>query len=101
MAVFGSSSCFPPLVDRVGKLVWSADKKASLFSVHFVAKQFRDGFHLPHSCGSSPVLCSVAFPSSFVRSLILDLDPYDGNDSDGVFPLLYKQVARKWAPSWL
>ena len=35
IAVFGASCTFPPLVDRRGKLGWSADEKASLFSVHF------------------------------------------------------------------
>ena len=63
--VFGVSSSLPLLVDRRGKLVWSADEKASLFSTHFHAKQCRDGFHQPHSCDPSPVLCSVAFQSSF------------------------------------
>ena len=38
-AVFGASSSLPSLVDRPGKLVWSAEEKASLFSVHFHAKQ--------------------------------------------------------------
>ena len=37
-SVFGSSSSLPPLVDRGGKLVWSANEKASLCSVHFDTK---------------------------------------------------------------
>ena len=57
-AVFGTSSNLPSLVDRGGKLVWSADEKASLFSAHFDAKQCRDGFH---SCDpfSSIVFCCL------------------------------------------
>ena len=36
--------------------------------------------------------------SSFIRSLLLDLDPYAGNDPDGMFSLFYKTVARNLAP---
>ena len=72
-AVFGASSSLPHLVDRGGRLVWPADETASLFSAHFDAKQCRDQFQLPHSCDPSPVLCSVAFHTSFIRSLLLNL----------------------------
>ena len=41
-AVFGNSSSLPPLIDREGKLIGSADEKASLFSLHLDAKQCRD-----------------------------------------------------------
>ena len=54
-------------------------------------------FQQPHSCDTFPVLCSVAFQSSFNRRLLLELDPYGGNDLDGMFPLFYKQVARELA----
>ena len=38
-AIYGLPSCsFPPLFDRGGRLVWSADEKASLLSAHFGAK---------------------------------------------------------------
>ena len=60
----------------------SADEKASLFSAHFDAKQCRDCFQQSYSCDSSPGLCSVAFQSSIIRSLLLDLDPYAGIDPD-------------------
>ena len=43
-AVFGANSSLPPLVDRRGMLVWSADKKASMFSAQFGAKQCTDRF---------------------------------------------------------
>ena len=67
--VFGASSSLPPLVDRGVRLVWSADEKASLFSAHLDAKQYRNSFQQPHSCDSSPVMCSIAFRLSFVLSL--------------------------------
>ena len=54
-------------------------------------------FQQPHSGNHSPVLCSVAFRSSFVRSLLPDLDSYFVNDSDTMFLLFYKQAARELA----
>ena len=56
-----------------------------------------ESFQQPHSCDPSPALFSVAFRSSFVRSLLLDLDPYSGNDPDGMFPLFYRLMARELA----
>ena len=76
MAVFGVCSNLLPLTDREGTLGWSANEKASLFSARFEAKQRRDSFQQLHSCDPSLVLCSVAFRSSFIRGLLLDLDPY-------------------------
>ena len=86
------------MVEWGGKLVWTADEKASLFLAHFDAKQSRDSFQLPHSCDPSPVLCSVTFRSSFCTQFALDLDPYCGSNLDGMFSLFYKQVAREQAP---
>ena len=79
-AVFGTNSCLRPLIDRGGKLVWSANKNASLLSAHFDAKQRKDSFQQPDSCDPSPVLCSVAIWLSFAHSLLLDLYSYGGND---------------------
>ena len=47
----------------------------------------RDSFQQLHSYDPSPVLCSVDFRSSVIRSLLLDLDPYYGNDPGGMFSL--------------
>ena len=89
LMTFGASSSLSPLVDKGGRNVWSADKKASLFSAHSGAKQRRDSFQHPYSCDSCPVLCSVAFRFSFVCSLLLDLDPNGGNDPNGMFSHFY------------
>ena len=43
-AVLGVNSSLPPLVDRGGRLLWSADQKASLFSAHFDATQCSNHF---------------------------------------------------------
>ena len=77
-ATFGGEGNYAGLVSR---------GKTSLFSVHFDAKQCRDRFQQPHPCDPSPVLCSVTFCSNFVLSLLLDLNPYGGNDPDVMFPL--------------
>ena len=73
--VFAASSSLPPLVDGGGKLDWAADEKAT-----------------------SPILCSVAFRSNIIRRLLRDMDPCGGNDSDGMFSLFYRQVARELTP---
>ena len=85
-AVFSVSSSLPPLLDRGGRLVWSADEKTPLFSAHFDAKQFRSSFQQPYSCARCQILRSVGFHSSFVCSLSLNLDPFGGNDPDRMFP---------------
>ena len=90
--------CLPPLVDREGNLVWSADEKAFLFSAHFDAKQCRDSFQQSHFCDPFLVLCSVAFRFSFIRSCFLDLDPYGRNDPDCMFSFFYKQITRELTP---
>ena len=69
-AVFGASSRLPPLVERRGRLVWSADAKPSLFLALFDAKQCRDSFQRSHSCDPSPLLCSATFRSSSIRILL-------------------------------
>ena len=84
MGVFDASSSLPILAYRGGKPVWSLDKNASLLSSNLTAKQSRDSFQQPHSFGPSPVLCTVAYQSNFVRSLLLNLYPSDENDPDGI-----------------
>ena len=96
--VLGASSSLLPLVDKRGRLVLSADEKASLFSAHLDANHYKESFQQPHSSGPSPLLCSVALRSSFLRSLVLNLDPYSGKDSDEMFLLFCKQVTRVLSP---
>ena len=60
-----------------------------LFSAHVDGKQCRDSFQQPHFCYPSLALYSVAFRSNFIRSLLLDLNPYGGEyDPDGCFQFL-------------
>ena len=50
------------------------------------AKQCRDILKQPYACDTFPVLGSVAVQFGFIRSLLLDLESYGGNDPDGMFP---------------
>ena len=76
------------LADRGGRLVWSADEKASWFSAHFDAKQYRYSFQQQHSCDHSSVLCFL----SFGLSLFANYPDDGGNYPDDMFLLVYKQV---------
>ena len=96
-AVFGLSSSLPPLVGGGGGLVCELVGKADLLSDHFDGKQFRESVDLPLSCHPSPSLTSVAFRSSEVRRLLLDLDPNGGSDPLGMFPLFLRELMF-WPP---
>ena len=65
---------------------------------HFDSKQYREAVDLPLTCHPSPSLTTFEFRSSEVRHLLLDLDPYGGTDSLGMFPLFLKRTADVMAP---
>ena len=88
----------PPLVSEGGGLVCESVGKADLLSNHFDSKQSREAVALPLTCHPSPSLTTFAFRSSEVRRLLLDLDPYGGTDSLGMFPLFLKRTADVMAP---
>ena len=48
---------------------------------------------LPLTCHSSSSFITFSSRSSEVRSLLLDLNPYGGTDSLGMFPLFRKRIA--------
>ena len=56
------------------------------------ASKFREAVELPLTCHPSPSLITFVFRSSEVRHLLLDLDPYDGTDPLGMFPLFFKRT---------
>ena len=97
-AVFGSISSLPPLVGLGGGLVCETVGKADLLSDHFDSKQSRESVDLLVTCHPSPSLLTFAFRSSEVKRLLLDLDPYDGTDPLGMFPLFLKRTADVLAP---
>ena len=54
LAVFGSSSSFPPLVSEGGGLVCESVDNVDLLSYHFDGKQSREAADLPLTCHPSP-----------------------------------------------
>ena len=71
---------------------------ADLLSDHFDSKQSRESVDLLVTCHLSPRLITFAFRLSEVKCLLLDLDPYDGTDPLGMFPLFLKRMADVLAP---
>ena len=53
-----------------------------------LSSKCRDNFQQLHSYDPSPVLYSVGLRSSFIRSLLLDLDAHGGNDPNVMLSLL-------------
>ena len=94
-AVFGSSSSLPPLVSEGGGLVCESIGQYGRLSDHFDSKHSREAVDLPLTCHPS---FSLAFRSSEVRRLLLDLDPYCGTDRSGLFPLFLKRTTNVMAP---
>ena len=92
-AIFGLSSSLPPLLGEGGEQVCESVDKADLLSDQFDGNQSRKSVDLPLTCHPSPRLISFALRSSEVRHRVLDLDPYGGSDSLGMFPLLIMRTA--------
>ena len=80
VAVLGTSSSLPPLVNEGGGLVCESVCKAYLLTNHFISKQSGEAVDLPIACRPSPSLTTFAFRSREVRRLLLDLDPYGGTE---------------------
>ena len=89
-AVFGSSSSLPPLVSDSGVQVCVSVGKADMLSDQSDSQQSREAVDLPLTCDPSPSL--------EVRRLLLDLDPYGGTDTLGLFPFFLLKTADVMAP---
>ena len=72
--------------------------KADLLSDHFDSKQSKEAVDLPPTCHPSSSLTTIAFRSSEVRRLLLDLDRFFGTDPLGMLPLFLKRTANVFAP---
>ena len=97
-AVFGLRSSLPPLISEGGGLACESVGKADLLLDHFDSKQSKEAVDLPLTFHPYPSFTTVAFRSSEVRRLLLDLDPYGGTDPLGMFPLCLKRTADNMAP---
>ena len=81
-----------------GGLVVAPAEKASLLGHQFDGKQCHEQFVTPLSCFPQPRCNSLAFQTSVLLHLLLDLDTYGGVDPLGVVPLLLKKVVENIAP---
>ena len=82
----------PPLVSESGGLACESVGKADMLSDHFDSKQSREAVDMPLTSHESPSFITFAFRSSEVRRLLLDLDPYGGTESLGMFPLFLREL---------
>ena len=73
-------------------------KKASLRVSQFDSKQCREQFVTSLSCFPQSRCNFLAFRTTVLLRLLLDLDAYWGVDFLGVFPLFLKKVADIIAP---
>ena len=92
-SVFGARSAVPPLVGNGGALVSDSACKADLFLRHFDEKQSREEVTIPQTCFPEAQLTGLAFRSTELKKILLNLDSYGGTDPSGVFPLFFKKVA--------
>ena len=73
-------------------------EKASLLGSQFDSKQCREQVITPLSCFLQSRCNSLAFRTSVLLRLLLDIDTYGGVDPVGVFLLFLKKVADIIAP---
>ena len=97
-SILGEKPSIPALMGNGGALVVSPAEKASLLGALFDSKQCREQFVTHLSFFARPVCNSLAFRTSVLRRLLLNLDSYGGVDRLGVFPLFFKMVADIVAP---
>ena len=97
-ALFGVDSSMPPLLKADGSVAHCPKEKANLLAEMFERKQSNEHVDLPPICFPEVNLSSLAFRSSEVKQLLLDLDNYGGMDPNGIFPLFLKKNAQLLAP---
>ena len=74
-------------------MVEAPAEKASLLGSQFDSKQRREQLVTPLSCFPQAMCNSLAFRTSVLLRLLLDLDTYGGVDPLCVFPVFLKKVA--------
>ncbi|MEM8780580.1 MAG: reverse transcriptase family protein, partial [Cyanobacteria bacterium P01_G01_bin.49] len=97
-SLFGMDSSLPPLRGTDGDLEFDPRRKAQILSSAFVSKQSNWSPCLPATCHPEPKVTALAFRSSDVYKYLIDLDAHGGIDSNGIFPLFLKKLAKPLAP---
>ena len=95
--MFGSSSSLPPLVGGGGGLVCMSVFNSDLQSDHFDSKQSTDSVDLQLTCHPSFSIITLAFVSSEVRRLLLDLTLMVAL-TQGMFPFFLERTDDVLAP---
>ena len=83
-SIIGVKPSIPALTGPGGGLVAATAEKASLLGSQFDSKQYREQFETPLSCFPQSRFNSLAFRTSVLLRLLLDLDTYGGVDPLGV-----------------
>ena len=86
------------LFHKLAALLIRSNNLADLLSDHFDSKQSRETVDLPLTFHPSPSFTTLAFRSSEVRRLLLELYPYGITDPLGMFPLFLKTTADVMTP---
>lgn len=97
-SLFGCDSSLPPLRKPDGSTCFDPTEKANLLATVFDGKQSDSALDLPDTCFPEELLCSLAFRTSELQSLLDDLDPYGGCDPLGCHPVFYKGISSLIAP---
>ena len=97
-SLFGVDSSMPPLLNADGSAIYCPKAKAERLADVFDSKQCGESLLLPQACFPEPKLCSMAFRSSEVKTLLLNLDSHGGIDPNGIFPIFLKKTADFIAP---
>ena len=92
-SLFGVDSTIPALFKPDGSVTYIPQEKAELLLSAFNLKQNDKVLNLPIGCHPEPVLNSLAFRSSELKKLLLDLDQAGSVDPDGLFPLFFIKTA--------
>ena len=97
-SIFGVKPSIPALRGPRGGVVVAHAEKASLLGSQFDSKQCREQFVNPLSCFPEFRCNSLAFRTSVLLRLLLDLDTYGGVEPLGALTLFLKKVADIIAP---
>ena len=90
--IFGVKPSIPAIFRPRGDLAVAPAGKASLLGSQFDSKQYREQFVTPLSYFPQYRCNSLAFRTSVLLRLLLDLDTHGGVNPLGVFPLFLKKT---------
>ena len=96
--VFVAESDIPPLCSPGGALISDPVEEVELLSAWFDSEQSRDIVELPQTCHPRQAFCGISFRAREVERHLLDLDPNDGVDPSGCFPMFFSEDCFSFCP---